>query len=142
IGLCVAKGLKARGFGVFATARKEDDVRTLHGLKLEAMRLDLADSQSISTAVDEVLSRTNGRLSALFNNGAYGQPGAVEDLRRDVLREQFETNFFGTMELTNKIIPVMRRQGYGRIVQNSSVLGLVALPYRGAYTATKFALEG
>lgn len=142
IGLCVAKGLKARGFRVFATARKNDDVRALNELDLESIQLDLADSHSISTAVAEVLSRTNGRLYALFNNGAYGQPGAVEDLRRDVLRAQFETNFFGTIELTNRIIPVMRRQGYGRIVHNSSVLGLIALPYRGAYNATKFALEG
>ena len=142
IGLCVAKGLKVRGFRVFATARKKEDVRALNELELESIQLDLADSHSISTAVEEVLSRTNGRLYGLFSNGAYGQPGAVEDLRRDVLRAQFETNFFGTVELMNQIIPVMRRQGYGRIVHTSSILGLVALPYRGAYTATKFALEG
>ncbi len=142
IGLCVAKGLQARGFRVFATARKKDDVRALNERGLESIQLDLADSHSILTAVEEVLSRTNGRLYALFSNGAYVQLGAVEDLSRDVLRAQFETNFFGTVELTNQIIPVMRRQGYGRIVHNSSALGLIALPYRGAYNATKFALEG
>ena len=90
----------------------------------------------------EVLQRTQGELYALFNNGAYGQPGAVEDLQREHLRAQFETNLFGWLELTNLILPVMRRQGYGRIIQNSSILGLVAMPLRGAYNASKFALEG
>ena len=142
IGLCVAVGLKARGYRVFATARKETDVQQLAADGLESLRLDLADSGSIAAAVDEVLSRTDGILDALFNNGAYGQPGAVEDLSRDVLRAQFETNLFGWHELTNRVLPVMRRQGHGRIIQNSSVLGFVALRYRGAYNASKYALEG
>jgi NAD(P)-dependent dehydrogenase (short-subunit alcohol dehydrogenase family) len=142
IGLCVAKGLKARGYRVFATARKESDVQQLGSDGLESLRLDLADSGSITAAVDEILSRTNGTLDALFNNGAYGQPGAVEDLSSDVLRAQFETNLFGWHELTHQILPVMRRQGHGRIIQNSSVLGFVALRYRGAYNASKYALEG
>ena len=142
IGLCVAVGLKARGYRVFATARKETDVQQLAADGLESLRLDLADSGSIAAAVDEVLSRTDGILDALFNNGAYGQPGAVEDLSRDVLRAQFETNLFGWHELTNRLLPVMRRQGHGRIIQNSSVLGFVALRYRGAYNASKYALEG
>lgn len=142
IGRCAAEGLAKRGYRVFATARKEEDVRALRTAGLESVRLDLADSESIRSAVDEVLALTDGTLYALFNNGAYGQPGAVEDLRREVLREQFETNLFGTVELTNRIIPVMRAQGYGRIIHNSSLLGLVALPYRGAYVASKFALEG
>ena len=142
IGLCVALGLKARGYRVFATARKETDVQQLAADGLESLRLDLADSGSIAAAVDEVLSRTDGILDALFNNGAYGQPGAVEDLSRDVLRAQFETNLFGWHELTNRVLPVMRRQGHGRIIQNSSVLGFVALRYRGAYNASKYALEG
>lgn len=142
IGLAVARGLAARGWRVFATARRETDVERLRGEGLEALRLDLTDSASIAGAVEEVLDRTAGRLDALFNNGAYGQPGAVEDLRREVLREQFETNLFGTVELTNRVIPVMRRQGHGRILQNSSLLGYVALPYRGAYAASKYALEG
>lgn len=142
IGLCVAEGLRAAGWRVFATARKAADVDMLKARGLEALQLDLADSASIRGAVEEVLLRTGGTLDALFNNGAYGQAGAVEDLRREVLREQFETNLFGTAELTNLVIPVMRRQGHGRIVQNSSLLGYVALPYRGAYNASKYALEG
>ncbi len=131
-----------RGHRVFATARKPEDVERLQAEGLESLPLDLTDSASIQSAVAAVLRCTGGTLDALFNNGAYGQPGAIEDLRREVLREQFETNLFGTLELTNLILPVMRRQGHGRIIQNSSLLGLVALPYRGAYNASKFALEG
>ena len=142
IGLCVAEGLQARGWRVFATARKEEDVVMLQQRGLEALQLDLADSDSINRAVDEVLGRTDGTLFALFNNGAYGQPGAVEDLSRAVLREQFETNLFGTHELTCRVLAVMRQQGYGRIIQNSSLLGIIALPFRGAYNSSKFALEG
>jgi len=142
IGLCVAEGLQARGWRVFATARKATDVETLQQRGLEALPLDLADSDSIQAAVEEVLARSGGTLDALFNNGAYGQPGAVEDLSRAVLREQFETNLFGTHELTCRVLPVMRRQGHGRIIQNSSLLGIVSLPFRGAYNSSKYALEG
>lgn len=142
IGLCVAEALHRRGYQVFASARKQRDVERLNGLGLKALQLDLDDSASIKHAVDEVLNQTGGKLDALFNNAAYGQAGAVEDLSRDVLRAQFETNLFGTHELTRLIIPVMRAQGHGRIIQNSSVLGLAALPFRGAYNASKFALEG
>jgi len=142
IGLCVARGLQQRGYRVFATARRQEDVDNLNREGLESLLLDLDDSDSINTAVDEVLQRTGGTLYALFNNGAYGQAGAVEDLRRDVLRQQFETNVFGWHELTNRILPVMRQQGYGRIIQNSSILGLIALPFRGAYNASKYAIEG
>ena len=142
IGRCVARGLATRGYRVFATARRDRDVNELNAGGFESLPLDLADSDSITAAVKEILSRTGGRLDALFNNGAYGQPGAVEDLSRDVLRTQFETNLFGWHELTNRIIPVMRQQGHGRIIHNSSVLGFVALPFRGAYTASKYALEG
>ncbi len=142
IGLCVAEGLKARGYRVFASARKAEDVATLQQQGFEALQLNLADSDSINTAVEELLHRCDGKLYALFNNGAYGQPGAVEDLSREVLREQFETNLFGTHELTCKLLPVMRQQGYGRIIQNSSVLGIISLPFRGAYNSSKYALEG
>ena len=142
IGLCVARGLRARGWRVFATARQVADVERLRAEGLESLPLDLRDSGSIHVAVAAVLAQTGGRLDALFNNGAYGQAGAVEDLSRAALQEQFETNLFGTQELTNQVLPVMRRQGGGRILYNSSVLGLVALPYRGAYVASKFALEG
>ncbi len=142
IGYDSAITLHARGYQVFATARKPADVAKLQAIGLEAFQLDLDDSKSIHTAVKSVLEKTGGQLFALFNNAAYGQPGAVEDLSREVLRKQFETNLFGWMELTNLIIPVMRKQGYGRIIQNSSVLGLVSMKFRGAYNASKYALEG
>ncbi|MDH4133186.1 MAG: SDR family NAD(P)-dependent oxidoreductase [Gammaproteobacteria bacterium] len=141
IGHCLALGLKARGYRVFATVRQEKDAGSLASAGLESLVLDLRSSDSIRAAVDEILKRTGGRLYALVNNGAYGQPGAVEDLSRSALREQFETNLFGTQELTNLILPVMRRQNEGRIVQISSVLGIISLAYRGAYNATKYALE-
>jgi len=142
IGRDAALTLRARGFDVIATARRDQDVEALRAEGLFALRLDLDDSASIEAAVEQALAHTGGGLHALFNNGAYGLPGAVEDLGRDALRRQFETNLFGWVELTNRVIPLMRRQGGGRIVQCSSVLGLVPLPYRGAYCATKYALEG
>lgn len=142
IGRCVAAGLKKRGYRVFATARKPDDVRALAHEGFESSRLDVNDSASIEAAVETMLEKTGGVLYALFNNAGYAQPGAVEDLSRDMLREQFETNLFGAQELANRLIPVMRNQGGGRIIYNSSVLGLVALRFRGSYIATKFAMEG
>lgn len=142
IGRCVAEGLKEKGYRVFATARKKSDVDILIADGFESVQLDLANSASIRSAVEIILGKTDGEIYALFNNGAYGQPGAVEDLSRDILRQQFEVNLFGTHELTNLVLPVMRKQGYGRIIQNSSVLGFVALQFRGAYNMTKYALEG
>ncbi len=142
IGYAAAQGLRERGYRVFATARRLEDVQALAGEGFEALQLDLTSSASIDAAVGEVLARTGGELHALFNNAGYGQPGAVEDLSRDALREQFETNLFGLHELTCRVLPVMRRRGHGRIVHNSSLLGYVALRYRGAYNASKFALEG
>ena len=142
IGYRTAVLLKQRGYRVIASARKVEDVTRLSSEGFEVVQLDLADSDSIKNAVAEVISMTDGKLDGLFNNGAFGQPGAVEDLSRDVLRDQFETNFFGTHELTNLIIPLMREQGKGRIIYNSSVLGFIAMTYRGAYNASKFALEG
>ncbi|MBF0109703.1 MAG: SDR family NAD(P)-dependent oxidoreductase [Magnetococcales bacterium] len=142
IGHASAIALKQRGWRVFATARKPHDVERLRGEGFESWPLDLDDSNSIEYALARILDTSQGRLDALFNNGAYGQPGAMEDLSRDALRRQFETNLFGTHELTRQVLPVMRRQGNGRILQNSSILGFVALPHRGAYVATKFALEG
>ena len=142
IGRTCALGLKQRGWRVFATARKPRDIAGLESLGLEALYLDYTEPESIEACVREVEERTDGRLFALFNNGAYGQPGAVEDLTREVLRAQFEANFFGWHDLTRRVIPMMRAQGAGRIVQNSSVLGIVAMKWRGAYNASKFALEG
>ncbi|NIR59596.1 MAG: SDR family oxidoreductase [Gammaproteobacteria bacterium] len=142
IGRATARILAARGHRVFAGARRSEDVDALRAAGLEAVALDLDRTESIAAGLDAVLSRTGGALDALFNNAAYGQPGAVEDLSREALREQFETNLFGTHELTRRVLAVMRAQGHGRIIQNSSLLGLVALSYRGAYNASKFALEG
>ena len=142
IGALAASTLRERGYRVFATARRPADVQRLRADGFEAMQLDLNDDASIEAAFNEVLKRTSGRLYALFNNGAYGQTGAVEDLSRAVLRAQLETNLLGWHELTRRVIPVMRAQGEGRIVQNSSVLGFAALPYRGAYACSKYALEG
>lgn len=142
IGLYTAQYLLKEGFQVFATARKAEDVERLKQLGLNSLQLDLNNSVSIKNAVIRIMDQTGGRLYALFNNGAYGLPGAVEDLSREALRAQFETNVFGTFELTNLILPVMRKQGYGRIIQNSSILGFAAMPYRGAYNGSKFAIEG
>ncbi|MDD5462199.1 MAG: SDR family oxidoreductase [Methylococcales bacterium] len=142
IGYATAVVLKNRGHKVIATARKPEDVIRLEQEGFLAVQLDLADSDSIQQGVKHALELCDGKIDALFNNAAFGQPGAVEDLSRDVLRFQFETNLFGTHELTNRLIPLMRGQGHGRIIYNSSVLGLVAMKYRGAYNASKFALEG
>ncbi len=142
IGHHCALRLQQTGYNVIASARRQDDVSRLQSAGLTAIKLDLDDSGSIHEAVTEVLQLTDGRLYALFNNGAYGQPGAVEDLSREVLRRQLETNVLGWHELTNLIIPVMRQHNEGRIIYNSSVLGFVAMAYRGAYNCSKFALEG
>jgi NAD(P)-dependent dehydrogenase (short-subunit alcohol dehydrogenase family) len=142
IGYCVAKGLQQRGYHVIATARRKESVEQLKNEGFNSLQLDLSDSDSIQQAFKQVIELTDGKLYALFNNGAFGLPGAVEDLTRDSLKYQFETNVFGWLELTNLVIPVMREQGYGRIIQNSSVLGLVAMPFRGAYNASKYAIEG
>ena len=141
IGRTLALGLQARGYRVFATVRQEKDIAALVALGLNSLQLDLDSSASIDQAVEAILGMTGGKLYALINNGAYGQPGAVEDLTRDTLRAQFETNLFGTQELTNRLMPVFRAQNAGRIVQISSLLGFVSLAYRGAYNATKYALE-
>lgn len=142
IGETCALGLHARGWRVFTTARQPDDLRRLEEAGLEAVHLDYREPRSIAAAVDQIADRLGAVPDALFNNGAYGQPGAVEDLPRDVLRAQFETNLFGWHELTCRLLPGMRARGSGRIVQCSSVLGLVAMKWRGAYNASKFALEG
>jgi NAD(P)-dependent dehydrogenase (short-subunit alcohol dehydrogenase family) len=142
IGYDAAHGLARRGWRVFATCRAEEDCARLRGEGLESFRLDYADEASVEAALAEVLTRTGGTLDALYNNGAFACPGAVEDLPRDALRAIFETNLFGYHDLTRRVIPVMRAQGQGRIVNCSSVLGLVGMKWRGAYVATKFAMEG
>ncbi len=142
IGRCVALGLHDRGYRVIASARRQEDVHALQQLGLEAIELDLDDPASIRDAAAQALAAADGHVFGLFNNGAYGQPGAVEDLSWEVLEAQLRTNLLGWHELTRRLIPGMRSRGQGRIIQNSSVLGLVAMPYRGAYNCSKFALEG
>jgi NAD(P)-dependent dehydrogenase (short-subunit alcohol dehydrogenase family) len=142
MGYATAVELKNRGHKVIASARKKDDVTRLQQEGFIAVQLDLADSASIQKAVKKALKLADNKIDVLFNNAAFGQPGAVEDLSREILRFQFETNLFGTHELTNLLIPVMRKQGHGRIIYNSSILGLVAMTFRGAYNASKYALEG
>ena len=141
IGRCIALELHQRGYRVIATARKQADVAALADAGLQSLQLDLDSSESIQRAARTAAERTQGTLYALINNGAYGQPGAVEDLSRETLRRQFETNLFGTQELTNCVIPLFRKNGKGRIIQISSVLGFVCMSYRGAYNASKYALE-
>ena len=142
IGYDAAHGLRARGWRVFASCRHPDDCARLIAEGFESPVLDLDDSASIRAALDAVLAATGGRLDALYNNAGYGLPALTEDLPRDALRAMFETNLFGPHELTRLVIPVMRAQGFGRIVWCSSVLGLVGYRWRGAYGATKFAMEG
>jgi NAD(P)-dependent dehydrogenase (short-subunit alcohol dehydrogenase family) len=142
IGYDAAHGMAARGWRVFATCRQEKDCARLRNQGLESFVLDYADEDSIREAVSETLRRTGGTLDAVYNNGAYAIPGAVEDLPRDALRAIYEANLFGYHDLTRLIIPVMRQQGRGRIVNCSSVLGFTPMKWRGAYVSTKFALEG
>lgn len=142
IGAHCARALKRDGWTVFATARREEDLAALEADGIAALYLDYRQPDSIAALAGTVLERTAGRLDALFNNGAHAQPGAVEDLPVEALREQFEANLFGWHDLTRRIVPVMRRQGHGRIVNCSSILGLTPQLWRGAYVASKHALEG
>lgn len=142
IGYHCAHYLHKQGYQVIATCRQQEDVDRLKAEGLTAFQLDLGCSICIDYALEEILAETNGKIDALFNNGAFGLPGAVEDLSREAMEYQFRTNVFGTQDLTNKVVKIMRQQGYGKIIYNSSVLGFAAMPYRGAYNASKFALEG
>lgn len=142
IGLDAAHHLRARGWQVFASCRAPEDCAARAAEGFDSPVLDLADPDSIAAAVATLLERTGGRIDGVVNNGAFAIPGAVEDLLRAALRAIFETNLFGQVELTNHLLPVMRAAGHGRVVMVSSVLGLVTAPWRGAYVATKFALEG
>lgn len=142
IGYAAAKQLKTLGYRVFATARKTSDVERLTNEGLEGIQLDVTDSVSAQRAIETILSRTGGTLDALFNNAGILQAGAIEDLSHEQMLAQFATNVFGPMDLIRLVLPIMRKQGHGRIIQNSSILGVITLPYYGAYNASKFALEG
>lgn len=142
IGYDAAHGMTARGWRVFATCRRPEDCARLEAEGLESFPLDQTDPESIRTALAEATRRTGGTLDALFANGAFGLPATVEDLPTDALREIFETNFFGIHELARQAMPILRAQGHGRLVLNSSILGFTAFRWRAAYVATKFAMEG
>jgi short-subunit dehydrogenase len=142
IGYCVAKGLKARGYNVYATARKQEDVDHLISEGFKCLKLDYADSESVQDLANELMLLIGCNLYAVFHNGAYGQTGAVEDLSRETMEKQFAANVFGWMELNNRLIVMMRQNNRGRIIFNSSLLGIVSLPFRGAYNASKYAIEG
>jgi NAD(P)-dependent dehydrogenase (short-subunit alcohol dehydrogenase family) len=142
IGLDCAKTLHAQGWRVFASCRQQKDCDKLAEMGLEAPRLDHSDTLSISKAIDYVTEQTGGTLDAVFNNGAFAVPGAIEDIPTDALRSIYETNVFGYHEVIRQVIPIMRTQGHGKILNCSSVLGFVTMPWRGAYNSTKFALEG
>jgi len=142
IGYDAVFALSARGHRVIASCRKEDDVKKLQSLGCEALLMDVNDSLSVHNAFKSLMKKTDGHLDVLINNAGYGQAGALEDITRDVMRQQFETNVFGLMELTRLCIPVFRKQGQGRIINISSLLGLVSMPFRGAYNASKYAVEG
>lgn len=142
IGYQTALYLKEKGYTVFATARKEEDVIRLKELGLTSFLLDVTKHQTITDTLDKILVLTNGKLDVVFNNAGFGQPGAIEDISTNVLKEQFETNVFGLHEVTIQVLKIMKKQGYGTIIQHSSVLGLISLKLRGAYNASKYAIEG
>ncbi len=142
IGYVCAKRLKQDGHNVYATCRDTDDVKRLKKEGLKSYKLDVCDSINMQETLDLILEDSLGKIDVLFNNAGYGQPGAVEDISKSVLKEQFETNVFGPQELTNLVLPYMRNNGFGRVIYNSSVLGFVSMAYRGAYNSSKYALEG
>jgi len=142
IGYHAAHGLRERGWRVFATCRKDSDVSRLRDEGFDSVRLDYTDPDSIGDALEQTLQATGGTLDALYNNGAVALPGAAEDLPRKGLAHVLDTNLLGPHDLTRRVIPVMRKQGHGRVVNCSSVLGLVTAPWRAAYVSSKFAMEG
>ena len=141
IGLETAKILKDNGYKVYATARKKQDVKQLRTLGFISYKLDVTKPKNIQKVLSKILEEDK-TLDAVFNNAGYGQPGAVEDVSVDVLKEQFETNVFGLHEVTLQVMKIFRKQGFGKIVQHSSVLGIISLKFRGAYNSSKYAIEG
>ncbi|MAC83209.1 MAG: short-chain dehydrogenase [Arcobacter sp.] len=141
IGLETAMLLKNNGFKVYASARKEEDVRKLENLGFVTFKIDVTNKDEITNAFTTIL-QNDKKLDAVFNNAGFGQPGAIEDITTEVLKEQFETNFFGLHEVTIQAMKIFRKQGFGKIIQHSSVLGIISLKFRGAYNASKYAIEG
>ena len=141
IGLQTALVLKDNGYKVYASARKDADIIKLEKLGFTTFKIDVCKKEEITEALKSIIS-TDKKLDAVFNNAGYGQPGAIEDISTEVLKEQFETNLFGLHELTIQAMEIFRKQGYGKIIQHSSVLGIISLKFRGAYNASKYAIEG
>ncbi len=142
IGFETAKYLKSQGVKVYPTVRNVEHLKVLRAFGFEnVMKLDVNSPEDISCVIQSVIAE-DGKIDVWFNNAGFGQPGAIEDISTDILKEQFETNVFGLHECTRQIIPIMRKQGFGKIIQHSSVLGLVSLSGRGAYNASKYAIEG
>ncbi|CAA6822326.1 MAG: Putative NAD(P)-dependent oxidoreductase EC-YbbO [uncultured Sulfurovum sp.] len=142
IGLATAEYLKEQGYKVYPTVKNEKDLAFLKQMGFNnVMKLDVRKSTEISEVINTVLNE-DGKIDCWFNNAGFGQAGAVEDIQTAILKEQFETNVFGLHECTRQIIPIMRKQGHGKIIQHSSVLGLISLFGRGAYNASKYAIEG
>lgn len=141
IGRATAQALAARGWRVFPTARSQEDLEALRAEGFRPVALDLADEESVASAAKEVLELAPEGLGAIVNNAGYGVPGAVEDLPRAAWRKQFETNVFGTFDLTRRLAGTFRKQGWGRIVLVSSVVARVSVPFLGVYSASKAAME-
>lgn len=141
IGYETALALKHNGYKVYPSARKDEDVQHLKDLGFDALKIDVTKKEEISAALEYIM-QTDKKLDAVFNNAGFGQPGAVEDLSTDTLKEQFETNLFGLHEVTIQAMKIFRKQGHGKVIQHSSVLGIISLKFRGAYNASKYAIEG
>ncbi len=141
IGAAAAQLLKQRGWTVVPTARQPEDLDRLREQGFEPVAMDMADPSSIESGVAAALSLCGGSMGALVNNAGFGQSGALEDLKREHIRYQFEVNVFGLQDLTNRLIPIFRKQGFGRIVHISSVVGRISIPFLGCYSASKFAVE-
>ena len=141
IGLETALYLKERFITVYPTARDVQDVQMLKDLGFDALQLDVRDTTQIHNVIEYVMQK-EGKIDVWFNNAGFGQAGMLEDIHTSVLREQFETNVFGLHECTRQILPIMLQQGAGTIIQHSSVLGIISLAGRGAYNASKYAIEG
>ena len=141
IGLVAANDLLARGYRVLAACRRPEDVTRMGALGFVGVQLDLDDAASVDAAADRVLELCGGCLHGLFNNGGFGQYGPLSSISRQQLEKQFSTNLFGTHQLTMRLLPALQASGDGRIVNTSSVLGLISTPGRGAYAASKWALE-
>jgi NADP-dependent 3-hydroxy acid dehydrogenase YdfG len=140
IGRATAEHLNDRGWTVYATARRAESIEDLAQRGCTTLSLDVTDESSMRTAVDAV-EMAEGAVGVLVNNAGYSQSGAVETVPLDQLRRQFETNVFGLVRMCQLVLPAMRRQGWGKIVNISSMGGRLTFPGGGAYHATKHAVE-